>query len=234
MTHTLLIPLVGPLQAWGLDSRFGLRQSAAEPSKSGVVGLCCAALGRDRSEAIDDLASLVFGVRVDREGIPTRDFHTAKDVIGASGTDLRTVVSNRWYLAGAAFLAGLQGPPLLLEAIHRALPHPHWPLTLGRKSCPPSVPPGSGGIVDLPLQEALLQAQPLVNDVANFRLVIEDPEGSQTRPDQPLAPFSLRKFGMRRVRTLAVPAVTDPEDRDPTRRLNENDLPNEHPWDTTP
>ena len=75
--------------------------------------MCCAALGRDRSEAIDDLAALLFGVRVDREGRLTRDFHTAKDVIGASGsvTELRTVVSTRWYLADAAFIAGLQGPP---------------------------------------------------------------------------------------------------------------------------
>jgi len=95
MTSTLLIPLVGPLQAWGLDARFDLRQTAPEPSKSGVLGLCCAALGRDRSEAIDDLASMLFGVRVDQEGHPTRDFHTASNVIGASGTELRTVVSNR-------------------------------------------------------------------------------------------------------------------------------------------
>ena len=89
MTATLLIPLEGPLQAWGLDSRFELRQTAAEPSKSGVIGMCCAALGRDRSEAIDDLAALLFGVRVDREGRLTRDFHTARDVIGASGNERR-------------------------------------------------------------------------------------------------------------------------------------------------
>ena len=41
-----------------------------EPSKSGVLGLICAALGRDRSESLDDLASLRMGVRVDREGGP--------------------------------------------------------------------------------------------------------------------------------------------------------------------
>lgn len=210
MTSTLLIPLVGPLQAWGLDARFDLRQTAAEPSKSGVLGLCCAALGRDRSESIDDLAALAFGVRVDREGRLTRDFHTAEGVIGASGTDLRTVVSNRWYLAQAAFLAGFEGSHPLLEAIHAALQRPHWPLTLGRKSCPPSVPPGSGTLVDLPLQEALLQSPSLVEGVTHYRLVLEDPQGSQSRPDQPLAPFSIRRFGMRRVRSLTVevPAPT--------------------------
>lgn len=214
MTSTLLIPLVGPLQAWGLDARFDLRQTAAEPSKSGVLGLCCAALGRDRSEPIDDLSALMFGVRVDREGRPTRDFHTAQNVIGASGTDLRTVVSNRWYLADAAFLAGLQGSRLLLEAIHQALQHPHWPLSLGRKSCPPAIPLGSGWVVDQPLQEALLTHGPLVDAVTQYRLVLEDPQGPQTRPDQPLAPFSVRRFGMRRVRSLTVevPAASSAHD----------------------
>lgn len=212
MTATLLIPLEGPLQAWGLDSRFELRQTAAEPSKSGVIGMCCAALGRDRREAIDDLAALLFGVRVDREGRLTRDFHTAKDVIGASGSDRRTVVSTRWYLADAAFIAGLQGPLPLLQAIHAALQKPHWATHLGRRSCPPSVPPGSGSMVPLPLEEALRQAQPFRPQRIDpiLRLVLEDPLGAQSRSDQPLAPFSERRFGMRRVRSLSIPVPVIP------------------------
>lgn len=205
MTATLLIPLVGPLQAWGLDARFDLRQTSREPSKSGVIGLCCAALGRDRSEPIEDLSSLLFGVRVDREGQLSRDFHTAKNVIGAGEAKLRTVVSNRWYLAHAAFLAGLQGPVDLLTTIHQALQHPHWALSLGRKSCAPSVPPGGGAVVDLPLQEALLSHKPLHPAAESYRLVLEDPQGSQSRPDQPLGPFAERRFGVRSVTTLSVP-----------------------------
>lgn len=204
MTATLLIPLVGPLQAWGVDARFDLRQTGSEPSKSGVIGLCCAALGRDRSEPIDDLAALVFGVRVDQEGLLSRDFHTAKEVIGASDTKLRTVVSNRWYLAHAAFLAGLQGPPALLNSIHTALQRPHWALVLGRKSCPPSVPPGSGEVVNQPLFEALAAYGSLVEKATQFRMVLEDPLGAQSRPDQPLGPFSERRFGLRRVTTQTV------------------------------
>jgi CRISPR system Cascade subunit CasD len=215
MTNTLLIPLKGPFQAWGLDSRFELRQTAAEPSKSGVIGMCCAALGRDRHEAIDDLAALLFGVRVDREGRLTRDFHTAKDVIGASGSDRRTVVSTRWYLADAAFIAGLQGPRSLLETIHAALQKPYWPTHLGRRSCPPSLPPGSGSLEHLPLEEALRQAQPLSPHDHQLRLVLEDPEGPQARSDQPLAPFSERRFGLRRVRSLTVPVPVTPAVSDP-------------------
>ena len=43
---TLLLRLVGPMQAWGTSSRFDERDTGKEPSKSGVIGLLAAALGR--------------------------------------------------------------------------------------------------------------------------------------------------------------------------------------------
>ena len=213
MPFTLLIPLVGPLQSWGLDARFDLRQTAPEPSKSAVIGLLCCCLGRDRTEPIDDLAGLRFGVRVDKEGTLLRDFHTAVDVIGSSDSKLRTVVSNRWYLSDAAFLVGFEGPRPLLEQIHQALIHPCWMPCLGRRSCIPSVPLSARGIQEQPVLEALKQAPFLGKDLGKekqqgppekLRLVIEDQEGSQVRPDQPLASFSQRQFGHRRVRTLSI------------------------------
>ena len=202
MTYTLLIPLVGPLQSWGLDARFDLRQTASEPSKSAVIGLLCCCLGRHREDPVDDLASLRFGVRVDQAGTLLRDFHTALDVIGSADDKLRTVTSERWYLADAAFLAGFEGPRVLLEQIHQALIHPHWMPCLGRRSCVPSCPLFGRGIVELPMCEALEQASPLGDKVGRLRMVVEDPSGSQVRPDQPLAPFSQRRFGNRRVHTF--------------------------------
>lgn len=108
---TLLMRLQGPMQSWGTTSRFDERDTQLEPSKSGVLGLVCAALGRDRSEPLEDLASLRMGVRVDREGIPLRDYQTATGVLVASGKadPRRTVVSPRHYLADAVFLVGLEG-----------------------------------------------------------------------------------------------------------------------------
>lgn len=41
----LLLWLEGPLQSWGHDSKFGRRDTLAFPTKSGVMGLVCAALG---------------------------------------------------------------------------------------------------------------------------------------------------------------------------------------------
>lgn len=46
MNHPyLLLWLQGPLQAWGHDSRFGRRDTLDFPTKSGVLGLVCCALG---------------------------------------------------------------------------------------------------------------------------------------------------------------------------------------------
>ena len=201
---TLLIPLVGPLQAWGLDARFDLRQTAPEPSFSGVLGLICCCLGRDRSASIDDLLTLQMGIRVDREGYLLRDFHSAMDVITSDGTATGTVISNRWYLADAAFLVGLAGDLVLLEQIYQALRHPHWIPCLGRRSCLPTVPLAAGGVVDLPLLAALQQARPLVPGPDQLRLIVEDSAGDQFRPDRPLAPFAQRRFGSRRVRTSQI------------------------------
>jgi CRISPR system Cascade subunit CasD len=77
---TLLLQCVAPLQVWDTQSRFGVRTTGREPSKSGIVGLLCAALGRPRTAPIDDLAALTMAVRVDKEGVILRDFHTAKDI----------------------------------------------------------------------------------------------------------------------------------------------------------
>ena len=76
---TLLLRLAAPLQSWGADSKFEIRKTDREPTKSGVVGLLAAALGlrRDEADALQELGQLRFAVRVDREGSLLVDFHTA-------------------------------------------------------------------------------------------------------------------------------------------------------------
>ena len=73
---TLLLRLAAPLQAWGINSKFDIRKTEREPSKSGVIGLLAAALGRRRDESLDDLIALKFGVRCDKEGKLLRDYQT--------------------------------------------------------------------------------------------------------------------------------------------------------------
>jgi CRISPR system Cascade subunit CasD len=184
-----------------------------EPSKSGVIGLVCAALGRDRAEPVDDLARLKMGVRVDREGLLMRDYQTATGVVTAAGkVDRgRTVISPRYYLADAAFLVGLEGGDGgLLARIDAALRSPVWPLALGRRSFPPGEPVWmEDAIREIPLREALLTWPRIAKSreegkVESTRLVLEHESDGALRFDQPVAPFAERRFGPRRIASEAI------------------------------
>lgn len=137
---TLLLRLAGPLQAWGDSSRFTRRETRTEPTKSGVLGMIAAAQGRRRTDPLEDLLQLRFGVRADQPGSLIRDYQTAvrwpKDNRPITKDD-RLPVSDRFYLSDAIFLAGVEGDRELLEGIVDALLHPAYPLYLGRRSCPP-------------------------------------------------------------------------------------------------
>lgn len=217
---TLLLRLQGPLQAWGTTSRFDERDTQLEPSKSGVLGLVCAALGRDRQASVNDLAQLRMGVRVDQEGVPSRDYQTATGVFVASGKSdhRRTVVSPRYYLADAVFLVGLEGDDEdLLRTIDAALRAPRWPLSLGRKSCVPSMPVWlPDGLSPLSLLDALQRQPRLINarqgdEQLPLRYLVEHQNEGKLRLDQPLAPFSERRFGPRFIMTgeMHVPVPSD-------------------------
>lgn len=136
----LLLRLAAPMQAWGDSSRFTRRQTRTEPTKSGVLGLLAAAQGRRRTDPVEDLAALLFGVRVDQPGRLVRDFQTARSLDGRDTMPL----SYRYYLSDAVFVAGVQGDSELLDGLHHALSNPAFPLFLGRRSCPVSGPVSLG------------------------------------------------------------------------------------------
>lgn len=209
---TLLLCLAGPMQSWGIQSQFGVRDTGLEPSKSGVIGLLCAALGRPRSAPLDDLCSLRMGIRVDREGVLSADYHTAQHVLKASGGIKETEVSRRYYLADAAFLAGLEGEETLLESLAAALRAPVWTLWLGRKAFPPSKPIWLPDGLRKEGLEVALQEYPLIVELRKreeqpvpLRLVLDDPDGIETRQDVPIS-FDKRTFSSRRVTTRFIPA----------------------------
>lgn len=109
---TLLLRLAGPLQAWGVSSKFDIRSTGREPSKSGVIGMVAAAMGRSREESIEDLSALGFDVRIDQAGSLLRDFHTVHDPKNIRKTAYTTV---RYYLQDACFLVGLEGERAILS-----------------------------------------------------------------------------------------------------------------------
>lgn len=133
---TILLVLAGPLQSWGTNTRFNRRGSERFPTKSAVVGLVAAAQGRRRTDPVEDLAGLRFGVRIDQPGRVIVDFHTATP----SGAKEDAMLSYRHYLEDAVFLVGLQGQLGLLEGIREALRSPRYLPYLGRRSCPPARP----------------------------------------------------------------------------------------------
>lgn len=164
----LLLRLEGPMQSWGTRARWDVRDTGLEPTKSGVLGLLGCALGLCRQnselEALD--ARLLFGVRADRPGVVSTDFHTVTGYHRTAAGDFKcggsatvkslakarengesTIVSHRDYLHDAAFLVALAvkseylpGEEGLLPRLGEALRKPVWPPYLGRKSCVPSRP----------------------------------------------------------------------------------------------
>lgn len=225
--HTLLLRFEGPLQSWGTRSRFGDRDTEREPTKSGVIGLLCAALGRSREEPLDDLVALRVGTRADREGVLLRDFHTALDVRKADPTaPVGTLTSTRHYLSDAVFLVAIESEDEgLLCRLDSALQQPRWPFFLGRKACVPSQPVRlpDGLRSGEPLEHALA-AYPLLrrptgdeerrrrraegDQPARLRVTLECRPGEEggERSDVPLSFVpEQRSFSVRRVRTTFVP-----------------------------
>jgi CRISPR system Cascade subunit CasD len=86
----LLLWLEAPLQSWGADSKFGRRDTLAFPTKSGVLGLVCSAMGAggEQRALLAEFAALTQTVisfarvkitgnlttKLDREPL-LRDFH---------------------------------------------------------------------------------------------------------------------------------------------------------------
>lgn len=204
----LLLRLDGPMQAWGVQSRYGIRDSGREPSKSGVIGLLCAALGRSRNANIEDLAAMKMGVRVDAEGSLLSDFQTIQ-TLDLKGQGKKTQISTRYYLSGAIFLAAFEGDSNLIQLLVKAIQQPVWPLYLGRKAFPPSMP--------VALPESVFDDLDLLSALASYpflgrhkkpdqlRVVFDDPQGEITRPDHPIS-FEPRVFAERRVKQIFIPS----------------------------
>jgi len=162
----VLLWLEGPLQAWGHDSRFGRRDTLAFPTKSGVLGLVCCALGaggRQRTllaEFADLDMQLEAYVRVNNNGEPVarepllRDFHMVgsgydekdpwqsllipKTSEGKKAVGGGSKLTHRYYLQDMAYGVALQIPRGRVQEISEYLRNPVWDLYLGRKTCVPT------------------------------------------------------------------------------------------------
>ena len=186
-----MLRLAAPLQAWGDDSKFEIRRTLDIPTKSGVIGLLAAALGRRRDAPLSDLISLRMGVRVDQPGVIQKDFH----MVHGENT---AYVTTRYYLNDAIFVVGLEtGGKAFLETLDAALRRPAYPLFLGRRSCPPTLPLVLG-VREQGLEQALRDEvwqassrEKRLHGQTRLRLVLEGATtaglGNHLRKDQPVS-----------------------------------------------
>ncbi|MSP53969.1 MAG: type I-E CRISPR-associated protein Cas5/CasD [Gammaproteobacteria bacterium] len=164
-TRYLLLWLQAPLQSWGHDSKFGRRDTLNFPTRSGVMGLLCCALGAggEQKELLAEFLPLkqtvISFVRCKNERKTTsepllRDFHMVgsgyddkdqwqtllipKTADGKKAVGGGTKITYRYYLQDAFFAVVLEVPSEKHEMLSQALQQPVWDLYLGRKSCVPT------------------------------------------------------------------------------------------------
>lgn len=165
-TQYLLLWLEGPLQAWGHDSKFGVRDTLSFPTRSGILGLLCCARGAGGPEVewLAQMNSMSMAVRAyvrskeDGEAYLREpalcDFHMVgsgyddndpwqnllipKTAEGKRAVGGGTKMTYRYYLQDAVFAVVLGLPQEQAESLTDALQNPVWDLYLGRKNCAPT------------------------------------------------------------------------------------------------
>ncbi len=196
----LLLWLEAPLQSWGADSRFGRRGTLDFPTKSGILGLLCCALGAggEQIELLKEMGALrqtvlSFRRSKEREAL-LRDFQMVgsgydnknpwetllipKKSDGTAAVNGGSKITYRYYLQDAAFAAILEVPADKAQFFADALSNPCWDIYLGRKCCVPTdfIYQGSFATESFAIVRALEVAQEkkLVED---FRVLDGEHEG---------------------------------------------------------
>jgi CRISPR system Cascade subunit CasD len=218
--------LEGPLQSWGFDSQYNRRNTGLMPTKSGIAGMCCAAIGLPRGSDEEKAFLIEFGkvkmtaIAIPRVGVkkelPVRrmqDYHTVQNTKTAEGKIKDCHITHRQYLTDAAFGVILESDTAFMSRILTALADPKWGIWLGRKTCIPTTPVLAGiklnrdnllGLLKENRDDALcllIGDKPLESftyqvDVDNFS------EGRDSIPDLPLSFATERRvFAPRRVLT---------------------------------
>ncbi|WP_299139121.1 type I-E CRISPR-associated protein Cas5/CasD [uncultured Vibrio sp.] len=161
----ILMWLEGPLQSWGYDSRYGRRDTLSFPTKSGVLGMVCAALGaggkqKDLLANLNHLDMQVLAFpRKEKDAAPSlppflQDFQMVgsgyddtdpwqsllvpKTGKGKKAVGGGTKMTYRYYIQDMAYAVLLQVPVGMATTLAEALVAPVWDLCLGRKNCVPT------------------------------------------------------------------------------------------------
>jgi CRISPR system Cascade subunit CasD len=215
----LALMLDAPLQSWGYGSRFQRRTTGLHPTKSGVVGLLCAALGAAKGSAAETewlpkLAALrmtVVTIPRARSGLRRlEDFHTVEHTRRASGApNPDPVVTRRQYLLDARFGVLFEGKAEVLSQVAEAVRNPVWGVWLGRKCCIPAAPLYRAGPCDEAAAWQALIAERSHEEFTRIEEVTRFEDGSDSINDQPISFGTAessgpegRSFAPRRIRVV--------------------------------
>lgn len=212
----LALILDAPLMSWGFASRFQRRTTALHPTRSGIVGMICAALGVAKgSSAEGEWLARLENVRLTVLAIPREpegsrqpleirrleDYHTVSGTRSAENKIKKdAVLSHRQYLLDAKFGVILAGPRDTLESVAEALRNPTWGVWFGRKNCIPAAPILRGRVVAT-LEDALAALELSGRTLEEFSRVEEAASfaaGTDTLMDTPVN-FKTREFKPRRI-----------------------------------
>lgn len=166
----LALYLEGSLQSWGFDSQYNRRNTGLMPTKSGISGICCAALGyprgsEDEKRFLSEFETLCMtAIAIPRPGakkeLPVRrlqDYHTVRNTITAEGKSKDCHITHRQYLTDASFGVLLEGSLEILKKILWGLADPRWGIWLGRKACIPTAPVLAGAKFNVDNLECLIK-----------------------------------------------------------------------------
>lgn len=202
-TAYLALLLDGPLQSWGFSSRFQRRTTGLHPTKSGVIGIVCAAMGlaKGSPEERGTLPQLAK-VKMTSVALPRRlpgangplsvrrleDYHTVLNTRRASGVmNKDAVVTHRQYLLDARFGVILEGDRLVLARAAAALEDPVWGVWFGRKSCIPAEPVYRGLFDTEPQAQRELIGDKPIGEFTTVSEVEDFADGTDSVSDQPVS-----------------------------------------------
>jgi CRISPR system Cascade subunit CasD len=221
-TAYLSLLLDGPLQSWGMASRFQRRNTGPHPTKSGVIGLLCAAMGLakgspEEAHLLPQLAGMKMtsvtiprgagGTESPRPVLRLQDYHTVLGTRRASGKmNPDAVVTRREYLLDARFGVIFEGPRSLLERAEAKLKDPVWGVWLGRKNCIPAEPIGRGMFDTKTEALRALIGDRTVEEFTSVAETTDFSEGTDSLNDQPVSfgdgtssGVDARRFALRRI-----------------------------------
>lgn len=207
----LAMLLDAPLQSWGYMSRFDRRTTLSYPTRSGIIGMLCAAMGIDRneSEKLERFKEIRMTTFVLNQGGRLIDYHTVgggwqKDINSkmivpkTNGKPGDTVQTWREYMEDSKYLVMLKDKPSFLEEIGQALQNPQWGIWLGRKACIPATPVYQGIFNDL--ESAIQKLENLYERPGKAIFEVEEYEdGSDTLMTEPVD-FLKRQYAPNRVK----------------------------------